>query len=208
MRRSVLAILSIGLNGLGGSGEAPGPEQPGVGLAWLHQLPGTWNVDEVLNDGRSRAAGSYVFATPFANRSVLEMTVRRDGVVTSRGAVGSSDQNGQRLFFMSVGASAQPTAITGRADEATRSIDWVLEPALGPAHPYNHGLVVSRISVTGPDSFVWSAPGHWRMTFRRTQECCSNEQLCHARRDRRTHPAAAIVTCRDVLEPRRDSWQT
>jgi hypothetical protein len=110
---------------------------------------------------------------------------------------------------MSVGANAQLTAITGRADEATRSIDWMLDPALGPAHPYNHGLVVSRISVTGPDSFVWSAPGHWRMTVRRTQECGSNElQLCHARRDRRTHPAAAIVTCRDALEPRSDSWQT
>lgn len=135
---------------------------------FARMLPGSWRVDALRADGGSSPVGRRTFVREFS-RGVLFSWEEHDaaGVLRSRGFLGGRDSLAAQLYYMSVGPDMPPIAITGRVDANTRSIDWVLNPVVGTDHPYNQGLVVSRMAVLTADAFDWIAPNHWHLRFRK-----------------------------------------
>jgi len=135
---------------------------------FARMLPGSWRVDALRDDGGSSPVGRRTFVREFSS-GVLFSWEEHDavGVLRSRGFLGARDSLATQLYYMSVGPGMPPIAITGRVDANTRSIDWVLNPVVGMDHPYNQGLVVSRMAVLSADAFDWIAPNNWHLRFRR-----------------------------------------
>ena len=130
-------------------------------------LPGTWRLEAVLPGGGTRPIGTRAFSPAFRSGVLLTWEQRNvSSALHSRGFLGARDSTASVLFYMAIAPNAPPIALTGHPDEQTRTFAWSLKPEVGADHPYNRGLVVSRLDLLGPTAFDWVAPGHWHIQFR------------------------------------------
>ncbi|MBK6487851.1 MAG: hypothetical protein IPF98_13475 [Gemmatimonadetes bacterium] len=130
-------------------------------------LPGTWRLEAVLPGGGTRPIGKGAFSPAFRSGVLLTWEQRNvSSALHSRGFLGARDSTASVLFYMAIAPNAPPIALTGHPDEQTRTFAWSLKPEVGADHPYNRGLVVSRLDLLGPTAVDWVAPGHWHIQFR------------------------------------------
>ncbi|MGQ0767379.1 MAG: hypothetical protein ACT4OZ_17150 [Gemmatimonadota bacterium] len=157
MIRHLLVALFLGLTGAA-HGDVTGREPGGNEFLadFIRGLTGSWQVEVIRADGLARPAGLRTFA-PASGDGLLVSWEERDtsNVVRSRGFLGATDSVAGTLYYISVASGIPPVAVTGRSDASSRSIEWELTPVSAAHHPYNRGLVPSRLQIISPTTFDW-----------------------------------------------------
>jgi hypothetical protein len=110
------------------------------------------------------------YSQAFRDSSVLEWVDRSTtDSILSRGFLGRDQGTGQ-LFYIGVSPGAPPVAIAGEASSGN-TIEWSLLPGADGRHPFNRGLVHSRLTFVSRDRMDWrgAVEGGWHFVFERVR---------------------------------------